>query len=525
MRELLIASVILFIPSLTQAQIFSEIMFNPEGTDAKNEWVEVFNDTDLVIDLAEYGLFENSVNHGISHYQGPTELLPDSYAVIAGNAENLSSKLDSDTALFDSVFTLNNTGEEIKLLDANGSIVTIIRYDSEMGGNGDGNSLNLIAGTSWQPRKPSPGNPALENQFSPSLSTSSTSKKTLQPIVQTQQSRKADYQLPGFGIAEQKVEFKIHNPVKGYQYNWKFNDGTGKIGPSVARIYKLPGNYSLDLIVKDDGETIENINHQIQIEPPKLGLSTGYYKEKRYLRVINNNRSILNISNWQIVVGKQTYKLPSILRLAPDDSYAFNLDAELEYPIVISDDKAEVVLKVESTTDSTPNETAKIEELNSVKPIVPVSENNTTLIPEISAQLQDTDTTENDLGSSATDDNDSDEKKLEQQRLEAIFNSYSDVSNTESETTTSAPVANSVTKIAPVGLAANSNTAQVVQSNNFSPAKTIINVIMIMVLGAGLMLLVQSRAIASSSNIVHATKEVDNEVGDYEITEIEDDDF
>jgi hypothetical protein len=48
---------------------------------------------------------------------------------------------------------------------------------------------------------------------------------------------------------------------------------------------------------------------------------------------------------------------------------------------------------------------------------------------------------------------------------------------------------------------------------------------MIMVLGAGLMLLVQSRAIASSSNIVHATKEVDNEVGDYEITEIEDDDF
>jgi hypothetical protein len=46
----------------------TEIMFNPQGSDSGREWIEItLNKSDGCINLSEYKVFEEGINHKISH--------------------------------------------------------------------------------------------------------------------------------------------------------------------------------------------------------------------------------------------------------------------------------------------------------------------------------------------------------------------------------------------------------------------------------------------------------------------------
>lgn len=154
---------LLLLPAITSAQVvITEIMYDLEGGDSNREWVEVQNTGTEVVTFADWKLFENKTNHGITSISGET-LSPGSYAIIADDAEKFKSDWPSYTGLlFDSAFSLNNTGEAL-LLRCCGKEPTdrdSVSYLSEQGGAGDGSSLHR-SGSAFTSGKPSPGTGAV----------------------------------------------------------------------------------------------------------------------------------------------------------------------------------------------------------------------------------------------------------------------------------------------------------------------------------------------------------------------------
>lgn len=136
----------LLVPSVAAAQVLiTEIMYDlAEGSDSGREWIEVYN-SGVAINLTDFVVLETGKKHKISAAGGEMVILPGAYAVIADNAEKF--RIDHPGyagLLFDSAFSLNNTGETIALQSAAGADADSVIYTKALGANGTGDSLQRL---------------------------------------------------------------------------------------------------------------------------------------------------------------------------------------------------------------------------------------------------------------------------------------------------------------------------------------------------------------------------------------------
>src|SRR3989339_150339 len=73
-------------PNSVNALIFSEVMYDFPGTDAKHEWLEVYNDQNYSLNLSEIILREGNSNHQLHFIQGQDLLNYQDYAIITDDA-------------------------------------------------------------------------------------------------------------------------------------------------------------------------------------------------------------------------------------------------------------------------------------------------------------------------------------------------------------------------------------------------------------------------------------------------------
>jgi hypothetical protein len=107
---------------------FVEVEANPEGVDKGREWVRIKNDSGSTVNLTQLKFVENGARHAIRAVK--EEGVPHgAYAVIADNAELYADEHPkSSDYLFDSAFSLNNSGETIRLEDSSRQVVAEITY-------------------------------------------------------------------------------------------------------------------------------------------------------------------------------------------------------------------------------------------------------------------------------------------------------------------------------------------------------------------------------------------------------------
>lgn len=158
-KEWLILGFLVLLPNLASAQIiFSEVMYDFPGTDAKHEWIEIYNNGTEFINLSQWSLRENQANHALVFISGTEFLNPGSFAVLADHAQTfLTDYPDFQGSLFNSYFSLNNDGEELSLINASGILVSTLSYDPELGADGNSHTLCLY-NQSWQECLVTPGN-------------------------------------------------------------------------------------------------------------------------------------------------------------------------------------------------------------------------------------------------------------------------------------------------------------------------------------------------------------------------------
>jgi hypothetical protein len=132
-------------------------MYDTPGSDSGREWVEVTNLGSESVDIGKYKLFENSTNHGLTLISGASMLAAHASAIVAADPNKFKANYPAFSGtLFDSTFSLSNTGESLILKDASTSVMDTIAYTASEDADGTGGSLTLQDGN-WIAAMASPG--------------------------------------------------------------------------------------------------------------------------------------------------------------------------------------------------------------------------------------------------------------------------------------------------------------------------------------------------------------------------------
>jgi len=129
--------------------IITEIMYNPEGSDTKREWVELKNIGSSPINIKDWRI-NDGTNHQIKNDIHPEyfSVLPNEYVVLASDITTfLNEHPGFGGKIFDTVLGLKNTGDNIILLDDNKVIVDNITYPPSSGGDGNGKTIERAPDT------------------------------------------------------------------------------------------------------------------------------------------------------------------------------------------------------------------------------------------------------------------------------------------------------------------------------------------------------------------------------------------
>lgn len=262
---------IMFLPALLHAKvIINEIMYDPEGADTGREWIEVYNSGSGNIDLATYKLFESNVNHKLSLISdtGSSILNSGNYAILADNPSKFLIDFPNFTGLlFDSAFSLNNTGEVLIINDSASNLIDKFEYSVDLGAKNNGNSLQRADTGFWLEAKPTintlnkqtaePVNIVKNSGTSASSSTSNQASSN-NSSTHSSQNDLTDYvkkSLLEIGMGRNRVstintpiDFKAeYNTDKNPRFIWNFGDASTEKGKTVSHFYDFPGTYNVIL--------------------------------------------------------------------------------------------------------------------------------------------------------------------------------------------------------------------------------------------------------------------------------------
>jgi PKD domain len=322
------------------ALMITEIMYDPEGADTGNEWIEVYNDDKIAQDMVLYKLFESNISHGItlpSTYGniGGSIIDSDEYAVIADNVVNFIAMYPNYKGkLFDSAFSLINSGEIIEMRK-NNVAESSVNYIPDTKSNGTGGTLNNI-NKSWQAYIASPGASSTMLEVNPNQSSTNTATTTTN-VVYNSGYYSSSYRLGNIRMLlpkemnvalGAKAEFFVKfldskDNILHANIYWSFGDGAESEGATITHRYYREGHYIAFVEgVTSTGYGIERIN--VNVIKPNISILDV---RESYIVLKNLNDEELDIGGFYISSDQGIFKLSRILLIAPNGELV--LDSEI----------------------------------------------------------------------------------------------------------------------------------------------------------------------------------------------------
>ncbi len=134
------------LPAMVSAQSdvkINEIMYNPQGTDADLEWIELYNNDAEAVNISGWTVDNNSISDNV--------MQPGDYVVLARNKTAFE---DYYGALSCSVIEVrlgltNDPGDTIVLCNLTGAEVDNVTYNASLGADGNGKTLERNATGGW----------------------------------------------------------------------------------------------------------------------------------------------------------------------------------------------------------------------------------------------------------------------------------------------------------------------------------------------------------------------------------------
>lgn len=330
--------------------VINEIMYAPEGSDVGREWIEVYNDSDAPLDLSLYKFFEDNTNHKLVVSQGDVNIEDHGYAVIV--SDPVKFKIDWPNfsgSIFDSSFSLSDTGEDLAIKDESSNIINTVTYNFSEGAKEDGNSLQLVNG-SWVGATPTPG---VENESSASSnvedtsnnsnandnntnekgtaisSSSSSSNSSNQKSTTTTKTiivQKIKAEIIAKSSAHVGIPFLFQGIVLGLdgeqvhrgKYFWNFGDGDFREikvmnADEFSHTYFYPGDYMVIFeYYKDFYNNSPDASQKILIKvvPADVVISSVGDEKDFFIELSNNTNYEADLSNWILSSYGKSFTIP-----------------------------------------------------------------------------------------------------------------------------------------------------------------------------------------------------------------------
>lgn len=343
-------TILFLIPFLTQASVvINEIMYDLEGSDSGREWVEVYNNSSSPVDLTGWKFFEANTNHALSLIQGDVNISAGGFALIVDNAEKFFVDWSNFSGtIFDSSFSLSNTGEILVIRNSDLVDIDSVSYTSELGANGDGKTLQRADGQ-WVANNPTPGAQNASGQSSSQSQSTSTSnidvsQSTTVVDWPTEPQIFANAGQDKTAVAGSEVYFSGQSlglqkePLENARYLWNFGDGAAAENQNVKHVYKYPGEYIVVLDVSS-GKYSASDKAIVKIIPNEIEIIEA---NQDYIKLHNGPNAELDISFWFLRAGNDLFKFPEntfikankdlVIDFSVSGLKAENQKAELLYP-------------------------------------------------------------------------------------------------------------------------------------------------------------------------------------------------
>jgi len=334
---------IFFLPLAVSAQVMiSEIMYDLEGTDSKREWIEILNTGSESVDLSGWRLFENDTNHKLSLIQENGVLPAGMYAIIADNADSfLTDWTGFSGVLYDSSFSLKNTGELLEMRDNELNIIDSVTYASLSGAAGDGSSLQKVGGD-WIAAFPTPGKaneasvssgesggvPQINTEENNTENTvqdnssagSSNSSFPVEPQIFAYAGEDRTVIVGADSLFEGQALGLKKEPLLEARYLWNFGNGETGERRRVLHHYSYPGDYIVILNVSS-GKFAASDRVEIKAVPANVDISNV---DSEFIELWNKGSSELTLSWWRLQAGSDRFTIPENTIVLPKKKIIFS---------------------------------------------------------------------------------------------------------------------------------------------------------------------------------------------------------
>lgn len=320
-------TILLSISAITcaQALVINEILSNPAGDDYGREWIEVYNNSDEVVDLSSLTIsIKGGTFLSVTPVSGGVTVAPREYAVIGSTVGGVT-KFTQDypnytKPLFKSSISLVNTGVtslEIKL--GGQTVDTLASYTAAK----EGSSYALVDG-SFAVSVPTPGGENEKDSSSDDEATSTPPGDQGGLLQMVPPGSDVVLYLPFEKIvaAGAPSSFSVFSlthggsPINNMSYYWSFGDGGSQTGSSTLYRYFYPGRYIAQVegnngLVRGVARMVVRVvSPEVNISPVEIG------KYGPYIDITNPNAYDLDISDWKLSFDGVPFSFPKNTLLA-----------------------------------------------------------------------------------------------------------------------------------------------------------------------------------------------------------------
>ncbi|MFH0846019.1 MAG: lamin tail domain-containing protein [Patescibacteria group bacterium] len=341
------------LPIISMAQVeIVEIMYDlPEGSDSGREWIRIYNNDSESVNLDGWRLFEAETNHKIvSSIEGDSMILAgNTSAIIVDNVEKFKIDWPNFSGLiFDSAFSLSNTGEQLILRNMDLEDVDSVSYQKEDGANGDGNTLQKINGF-WSSALPTLGTPSPSDSEEQDLEIVSPSDESsgeeevsfsnqsgvsyFQPKIKAHILVSPNLPTAGADFLFEGESVGLNNfPLENEKYIWSFGDGARVEGQKVLHAFVYPGDYLVTLeVVSGKYSAIDRI--KMKVVAPEIFISNvSREMNNSFIELNNPSKNNIDLSWWRFRIDNQFFTLPKNTILLANTKIAFSSKVTNLYP-------------------------------------------------------------------------------------------------------------------------------------------------------------------------------------------------
>ncbi len=337
--------------------VISEIAWSGTKASTNDEWLELFNTTDAVINLDGWGLYEKGGETLVLALKG--EILPQSFYLIERTDDKVISDINADLVGSFGGNGLSNNGEYLVIKNSSGQIVDEVNFSSGWPAGttgpdyksmerinllGQGSDFNnwithsginsngldskdgLILGT--PKRAPFIKQPNLtpETLTSTTSATGSlpnnvASEKSQNSALSANLNKPPIINLPDsiYLLVGEKLNLDnslIQDPEnETLTFNWNFGDGVISKDAKAVHFYLYPGRYTLTLSVKDSVNELR-VSSIVNVYPKNIFINElmpnpiGRDQNNEWIELYNSNDFPVDISGYILETASDKFVIP-----------------------------------------------------------------------------------------------------------------------------------------------------------------------------------------------------------------------